>query len=265
MRNSDTPVQLTARTLRPGRARTWIALALASLIAACATSPAPKPVEPPPPPMPAPAPVVPAPEPEAQPHAANVSNAPTARDYRRDAAAHLYSKNEGRIYAGKMPALLYAVGVLQVDIDSGGNVLAVRWMRAPTQAPEVMAYIEQYTTIRDFRSSMYQSLTSVHNENAYMQMDKQTIEIGKFHYRSSLITPTVPLWLSNAVKDTSTYLNVSCSDFVNVLWCIGVRKSMCNENIPSRILEEVKDTINKFDSELDAATKRIEHLQNEVS
>ena len=42
-----------------------------------------------------------------------------------------------------MPALLYAVGVLQVDIDSGGNVLAVRWMRAPTQAPEVMAYIEQ--------------------------------------------------------------------------------------------------------------------------
>ena len=143
MRNSDTPVQLTARTLRPGRARTWIALALASLIAACATSPAPKPVEPPPPPMPAPAPVVPAPEPEAQPHAANVSNAPTARDYRRDAAAHLYSKNEGRIYAGKMPALLYAVGVLQVDIDSGGNVLAVRWMRAPTQAPEVMAYIEQ--------------------------------------------------------------------------------------------------------------------------
>ena len=126
-------------------------------------------------------------------------------------------------------------------------------------------YCEQYTTIRDFRSSMYQSLTSVHNENAYMQMDKQTIEIGKFHYRSSLITPTVPLWLSNAVKDTSTYLNVSCSDFVNVLWCIGVRKSMCNENIPSRILEEVKDTINKFDSELDAATKRIEHLQNEVS
>lgn len=42
-----------------------------------------------------------------------------------------------------MPALLYAVGVLQVDIDSRGNVTAVRWMRAPTQAPEVMADIER--------------------------------------------------------------------------------------------------------------------------
>jgi hypothetical protein len=72
-----------------------------------------------------------------------VSNAPNAKDYRRDAAAHLYDKNVGRIYAGKMPPLLYAVGVLQVDIDSRGNVTDIRWMRAPTQAPEVMADIER--------------------------------------------------------------------------------------------------------------------------
>ena len=49
----------------------------------------------------------------------------------------------GRIYAGKMPPLLYAVGVLEVDIDSRGNVTNVHWLRAPTQAPEVMADIER--------------------------------------------------------------------------------------------------------------------------
>lgn len=72
-----------------------------------------------------------------------MSNAQTPRDYRRDGARHLYEKNVGRIYAGKMPPLLYAVGVLQVDVDGRGNVTDIRWMRAPRHAPEVMADIER--------------------------------------------------------------------------------------------------------------------------
>ena len=42
-----------------------------------------------------------------------------------------------------MPPLLYAVGVLQVDIDRKGHVTDIRWMRAPSHAPEVMADIER--------------------------------------------------------------------------------------------------------------------------
>jgi hypothetical protein len=72
-----------------------------------------------------------------------VSLAQTAKDYRRDAAAHLYELNAKRIYTGKMPPLLYAVGVLEVDIDARGNVVKVGWMRAPKHAPEVMADIER--------------------------------------------------------------------------------------------------------------------------
>lgn len=120
-----------------------MAAATAALIAACATPPEPvatKP-QPAPVPVPTPAPIIVAPAP--LPPLGKVSNAPTAKDYRRDAAAHLYDKNVGRIYAGKMPPLLYAVGVLQVDIDGRGNVTDIRWMRAPTQAPEVMADIER--------------------------------------------------------------------------------------------------------------------------
>jgi periplasmic protein TonB len=78
-----------------------------------------------------------------EPAPAHVSNAATPREYRHDAAEHLYSLNRGRIYKGKMPPLLYAVGVLQVDVDSRGNVRSVSWMRAPRQAPEVMAEIER--------------------------------------------------------------------------------------------------------------------------
>jgi hypothetical protein len=72
-----------------------------------------------------------------------VSNAATPRDYRRDAASHLYGKNRNRIYQGMMPPLLYAIGVLQVEVDGKGRVTSLNWMRAPKHAPEVMAAIER--------------------------------------------------------------------------------------------------------------------------
>ena len=71
------------------------------------------------------------------------SSAATARDYRKDAARHVYEINKGRIYGGKLPPLLYAVGTLQVNLDADGKVLSMHWMRAPTHAPEVIAEIER--------------------------------------------------------------------------------------------------------------------------
>jgi hypothetical protein len=121
----------------------WIGIA--ALIAGCATPPPPPKPAPPPAPAPAPAPLPPsvtqAPAPPQLP--GQISNAQTPREYRRDAASHLYLKNSTRIYVGKLPPLLYAVGVLEVEIDGRGLVTKVHWLRAPTQAPEVMADIER--------------------------------------------------------------------------------------------------------------------------
>ena len=113
-------------------------LALASIIAGCATPPPPAPVAVAPKP---PAPVVIAPPAAVVP--TYVSQAGTPRDYRRDAATHLYERLRERIFKGKMPPLLQAVGVLQVDIDHQGAVTDVRWMRAPKHVPAVMAEIER--------------------------------------------------------------------------------------------------------------------------
>jgi len=71
------------------------------------------------------------------------SQASTPRAYRQDAAAHLYRLNADRIYKGKLPPMLYAIGVLQVHIDRRGQVTGLHWMRAPSQAPEVVAEIER--------------------------------------------------------------------------------------------------------------------------
>jgi periplasmic protein TonB len=103
-------------------------------------------------PQPAPAPAIPAPgvpadtvppavviPPVSQLPA--VSNATSALAYRRDAALHLYAHNAQRIYKGMLQPHLYAIGVLDVDIDRQGQVTGMNWRRAPKHAPEVMAEI----------------------------------------------------------------------------------------------------------------------------
>jgi len=134
--------------------RPWLGAAtLAALLAGC-SSPPPRPQDPaptrpappvtdvrpaPPRPQAAPAPAaVPAPAPGVR-----ASAATTPREYRRDAAQHLYAQNRGRIFPGRLPPLLYAVGVLEVEVDGSGQVRQLNWMRAPRHAPEVIAEIER--------------------------------------------------------------------------------------------------------------------------
>ncbi len=124
------------RYLVPGT----LAALLGAFLAGCTSTPVP-----PAGPAEAAAPAQVQPPAQAQPPVAATrkSNAPTARAYRQDAATHLYGLNQERIYKGRMPPLLYAIGVLQVEVDSRGNVRDLNWMRAPKHAPEVVAEIER--------------------------------------------------------------------------------------------------------------------------
>ncbi|MBG9388314.1 hypothetical protein [Caenimonas aquaedulcis] len=121
-----------------------LATAVAAILAGCSSTPL-APVAPPrvavqPMAPPAEAQVTP---PAAEPAFGQASNATTPRAYRADAASHLYGLNQNRIYKGKLPPLLYAIGVLQVEVDGRGQVRNLSWMRAPKHAPEVIAEIER--------------------------------------------------------------------------------------------------------------------------
>ena len=117
-----------------------LASLVAALVAGCST-PAKAP-----PPVTSVAPTQVQPQAKAPPSASadvRVSSASNPRAYRADAAAHLYALNQTRIYKGRMPPLLYAIGTLQVEVDGRGNVREMHWMRAPKHAPEVVAEIER--------------------------------------------------------------------------------------------------------------------------
>ena len=118
-----------------------VAAAAAALLAGCSFwSPAPSPA---PVVSKGPAQVEPPSEAQVTPGASRSSSATSARAYRTDAANHLYGLNSERIYKGKLPPMLYAIGVLQVEVDGRGNVRSLNWMRAPKHAPEVVAEIER--------------------------------------------------------------------------------------------------------------------------
>jgi hypothetical protein len=121
---------------------TLFSAAAAAVVSACKTAPEPAPPQAQPQAPAAAAPAVTGPVAGSK-GSARSSLANSPRAYRQDGASHIYGLNADRIYHGVMPPLLYAIGVLNVEIDRVGRVTRVDWMRAPRHAPEVVAEIER--------------------------------------------------------------------------------------------------------------------------
>ncbi|MGJ7553210.1 hypothetical protein ACSFBI_04385 [Variovorax sp. RB3P1] len=68
---------------------------------------------------------------------------PAVRTYRKIGARHIYNKYASRIYKGKIPPLVYAVVVVETDIDANGKVMNVTFSRTPSHAPEVAPMIAE--------------------------------------------------------------------------------------------------------------------------
>lgn len=73
----------------------------------------------------------------------NISQATNEKAYRHDGARAIYAAYPDSIYKGKLPPLLYAIAVVETELDANGNVRDVRMVRAPSHAPEVTAKIRE--------------------------------------------------------------------------------------------------------------------------
>ena len=74
------------------------------------------------------------------------SQAQAEKEYKVDAARHLYAAFPMRIYRGKMPPMLYSVMVVETEIDAAGQVVSVSVVRKPAAdevAPWVIAMIKR--------------------------------------------------------------------------------------------------------------------------
>jgi periplasmic protein TonB len=72
-----------------------------------------------------------------------VSYAADAKAYRVDGAKHIYAKYADRIYKGKLPPLIHAIVVAEIDVDAAGNVRSVQMVRVPSHAPDVVVKVRE--------------------------------------------------------------------------------------------------------------------------
>lgn len=75
--------------------------------------------------------------------APDASTAADAKSYRKDGAKHIYAAYRDQIYKGKLPPLIHAIVVAEVDLDDAGNVRDVNMIRTPSHAPDVTERVRQ--------------------------------------------------------------------------------------------------------------------------
>ncbi len=70
-----------------------------------------------------------------------VSAAASAKEYRMDAAKHVYAAYAPRIYKGRLPPLIHGVVVVETAVDGSGRTRDVTLIRGPKHAPDVSAAV----------------------------------------------------------------------------------------------------------------------------
>ena len=73
--------------------------------------------------------------------AAKESVAETDKEYKTDAARHIYSAYPMRVFRGKLPPMLYGIAFVETEIDATGQVVNVSILRKPA-APEVGPWVQ---------------------------------------------------------------------------------------------------------------------------
>ena len=73
----------------------------------------------------------------------DASMAADAKAYRKDGAKHIYAAYRDQIYKGKLPPLIHAIVVAEIDVDAAGNVRDVNMIRTPSHAPDVTERVRE--------------------------------------------------------------------------------------------------------------------------
>jgi hypothetical protein len=121
---------------------------------------------------------------------------------------------------------------------------------------------EEYRLVKLGRKEAIKKVSNEDNRSYYMQLATSAIHIGSgvgFQYgKAKRYTPTVPLWLYNAVMEVSSFVNMSSSDLVFLCWCIGVQNCLPEDMVPGILGKDTSTIIRKFSLDIEYMSKEIE-------
>lgn len=125
-------------------------------------------------------------------------------------------------------------------------------------------YRDEYQITKNSRKKIFSSITSEKSKNRYMQLDKQTIELGSAAgFRSKQgkhFTPYVPEWLHNAIGEIGNHLNMSNSDLIFFAYCYGITNCLESGQLPELVNADLAKICHEFDYEIGQYSSRINEL-----
>lgn len=125
-------------------------------------------------------------------------------------------------------------------------------------------YHEHYSLLKSNRKRVSKLITTLKTKMCYLQMDKQTIVLnscgGSKNGATKRYSPKVPDWFYNAASDAAVNLNMSLSDFCYLCWCIGMIKSIPEEQRNPVLNLEIEEILTHFNYELHMYTEQIKHI-----
>ena len=129
-------------------------------------------------------------------------------------------------------------------------------------------YHDEYDTICESRTALYDSLSDENNEHAYLQLNKQDIYLGSGDGERSghaeHFIPSVEKWLKNAITDMAGSLNMSITDFTYLCMCIGMEASLSDDMLKTVVIKKIESVVSEFNKELRSYMLRITTISDQL-
>lgn len=172
-----------------------------------------------------------------------------------------YDESETRRMTFYFPSYMANVAV---DLSTINKVSTYPFVLALSELGLIHAqvdYADDFTIAKDARLKIFQLVRSDEGQNRYMQLEKQTIELGSAvgarKNKAKHLAPSVPLWFSNAATELACRLNISVSDLIYFSWCYGIVNCLPHEQIPEYILDDISKVVKQFNYEIRQYSERI--------
>lgn len=129
-------------------------------------------------------------------------------------------------------------------------------------------YAEEFRTIKESRAKLFSSIKSDESKNRYMQLSKQTVNLGSSigarSGGSKHFSPNVQEWLYNAVTNLAIAIDISATDMVFLSWCYGLLKCFPEGELTDYILSDVRGVVKVFDYEIRQKSGNLEWLTKQI-
>lgn len=157
-----------------------------------------------------------------------------------------------------------------IDLSSINKIAAHPFIVAMCELGLIHAqvdYADDFAIVKDARIKIFNAINSDESQNRYMQLEKQTIDLGSAtgHRagRAKMFSPAVPNWFHNAAIEISGRLNMSVTDLMYFSWCYAATRCIPDGSMPMYVRNDIEKVTKAFDYEIRQYSNRVSDIYSQ--